>query len=122
MLPQLKSFLHDGEAVHYEGVEIEYIHGRKAILTIYRDGQEQEQVTLSDYKTKEEMHALMVEKGFIRKSQEEIEELMSWFKFQKEEASRIRFEEKQRAERNWRQDEVEVRKTSKKPISDMEFL
>lgn len=96
----MRSFLYDGEAIQYHGVEVEYVHGRSAILTIYRDGQEQEQVTMSDYKTKEELHALMVNKGFIKKSDEEIEELMSWLQFQKEESSRRRFEEQQR-EKSW---------------------
>lgn len=51
------------------------MHGRKAILYIYDDsGEEVEQVTLSDYKTKEEMHALMVDKGFVKRSEEEIAE------------------------------------------------
>mmetsp|Transcript_31442 Transcript_31442/g.58115 ORF Transcript_31442/g.58115 Transcript_31442/m.58115 type:complete len:175 (-) Transcript_31442:462-986(-) len=36
------------------------------------DWEEKEQIVLSDYKTKEEMHALMVEKGFQLKSEEEI--------------------------------------------------
>lgn len=74
-LRELKSFLKDSEAEEYQGVEVQYVHGRTAVLTIYRDGEEQEQITLSDYKTKEEMHALMVEKGFVKKSEEEIAEM-----------------------------------------------
>jgi hypothetical protein len=62
-LPQLKSFLKDGEAESYVGVTVEYIHGRRAVLTIYEDEEELEKITLSDYATKEEMHALFVEKG-----------------------------------------------------------
>lgn len=63
-LPQLKSFLKDGEAESYQGVSVEYIHGRKAVLTIYnKNDEELEKITLSDYKTKEEMHALFQEKG-----------------------------------------------------------
>lgn len=42
---------------------MEYIHGRRAVLTIYEDEEEVEKITLSDYATKEEMHALFVEKG-----------------------------------------------------------
>lgn len=63
----------DGEAEWYEGVEVTYIHGKKAVLTISENGEEREKVTLSDLKTKEEMHEMMVEKGFVRKSDEEIE-------------------------------------------------
>lgn len=64
-LPELKSFLKDGEAESYHGISVEYIHGRQAVLTIYDDEEEIEKITLSDYKTKEEMHALLVEKGTV---------------------------------------------------------
>jgi hypothetical protein len=49
-------------------VEVQYVAGHKAVLTIYKDGEEQEQITLSDYRSKGEMHALMVEKGFVTRS------------------------------------------------------
>ena len=75
-LPELKSFLKDGEAESYRGVEVKYIHGKKAVLTVYEDGEEQEKITLSEYNTKEEMHQLMAEKGFEKSSEEEIKELM----------------------------------------------
>jgi hypothetical protein len=67
--------LKDGEAEQYKGVEVEYVHGRKAVLTIYKDGEQQDEVTLSDYRLKTEMHALMVEKGFVKKSNEELAEI-----------------------------------------------
>ena len=63
-LPQLKSFLKDGEAESYKNVEVKFVHGRKAVMTIYEssdDGDksgeesgwvEKEQIVLSDYKTK----------------------------------------------------------------------
>ena len=38
------------------------------MLTIYKDGEEQEQITLSDYRSKGEMHVLMMEKGFVKRS------------------------------------------------------
>jgi hypothetical protein len=56
-------------------VEVQFVAGRDAVLTIFEDGTEREQVTLSDVKTKMEMHELMIQKGFERKSQEEIEAL-----------------------------------------------
>lgn len=62
----------DYEAEEYRGVSVEYVSGRKAVLTIFHDDEFQEEVLLSDYKTKEEMHALMVEKGFEKMSEEEI--------------------------------------------------
>ena len=74
-LRELKSFLKDGEAEEYQNVQVEYVHGRKAILYIYQDGEEVEQITLSEYKTKEDMHNLMVEKGFVKKPEEELAEI-----------------------------------------------
>ena len=70
-MPILKSFLKDGEAESYRNVEVKFIHGRKAVMTIFEgesaeardDWEEKEKITLSDLTTKEEMHALMVEKG-----------------------------------------------------------
>jgi Sep15/SelM redox domain len=98
-LPELKSFLKDSEAEEYQGVDIEYAHGRKAVLTIYKDGEEQEQITLSDYKTKEEMHALMVEKGFVKKSDEEIAEMRRLVTERKEEEERLKQERLNTAQR-----------------------
>ena len=43
-----------------------------AVLTVLEDGVEREKVVLSDISTKEEMHRMMIEKGFQRKSEEEI--------------------------------------------------
>eukprot|EP00934_Nitzschia_sp_Nitz4_P005867 Nitzschia sp. Nitz4//scaffold27_size158506//39978//40595//NITZ4_002590-RA/size158506-snap-gene-0.198-mRNA-1//1//CDS//3329545458//5857//frame0 len=63
----LKSFLKDGEAEEYEGISIVWKAGKKATLTIYRDGAEQETVQLYDLKTKEEMHSMFQAKGFHKK-------------------------------------------------------
>mmetsp|Transcript_29028 Transcript_29028/g.42687 ORF Transcript_29028/g.42687 Transcript_29028/m.42687 type:complete len:134 (-) Transcript_29028:247-648(-) len=44
-------------------------------MTIYdKEGEEVEQVAMHEIKNKEEMHQLMVDKGFERKSDEEIKE------------------------------------------------
>jgi hypothetical protein len=56
----------------YEGVEIKFVHGQVATLTIFHDGKKKEDVLLSELKTKAEMHFLMVNKGFVRKTEEEI--------------------------------------------------
>lgn len=56
-------------------MEVKFVPGRKAVLTIYDDGVEREKITLSNYKTKPDMHKLMVEKGFERMSEEEIQEM-----------------------------------------------
>lgn len=74
-LPELKQFLKGGEAEEYENVEVRYIKGRKAILTIYDDDTELEKIILSDYETREEMHKMMVNKGFAKKNENTAEEL-----------------------------------------------
>ena len=61
-MPILKSFLKDGEAESYQNVQVKFVPGRKAIMTIYEndddeEGEEEswvekEQIVLSDYKTK----------------------------------------------------------------------
>jgi hypothetical protein len=62
-MPELKSFLKDGEAESYQNVELKFVHGKKAIMTIYESGDgeesgeegswvEKEKIVLSDYKTK----------------------------------------------------------------------
>jgi hypothetical protein len=48
--------------------------GKEAILTIYKDGTESEEVHLYSLKTKSEMHSLFQEKGFQKKSEEVIKE------------------------------------------------
>jgi len=115
-MPILKSFLKDGEAESYQNVQVKFVPGRKAIMTIYESGDddedeeeswvENEQIVLSDYKTKDEMHALMVEKGFQLKSPEEVEAIQQQYKDEAEvertkaeerrEEMRIRREEMQR--------------------------
>ena len=54
---------------------MEFQAGKKAVLTIYHDGEEQEQVELQTIPTADEMHALMLEKGFKMKSEEEVAEV-----------------------------------------------
>lgn len=66
----------DGEAQEYQGVTIEFMAGRTAILTIYDDSNtEKEQVHLHEMDDKEKLHAMMLNKGFQRKSEEEIAQL-----------------------------------------------
>lgn len=57
-----------GEINEYEGVDIEWIRGKRAVMTIFRDGEEVEEVAMYELKTREEMHKLMVEKGFHKKT------------------------------------------------------
>ena len=73
--PELKSFVTFGGAESYEGVEVEFIHGRHAYLTIYHDGQKVEKVDLHAIPTETEMHEMMIEKGFTLKSEDEVEKI-----------------------------------------------
>lgn len=69
-LPELKSFLKDGEAEQYEGVTVKYVHGRTAVMTIY-DGNRKEvkKVDLHVIRSKEALHAVMRENGFVLKNE-----------------------------------------------------
>lgn len=103
-MPELKHFLKSYEAEEYRGVQVEYIHGRRAVLSIYHDGELQEDVTLSDLKTREEMHQLMVEKGFEKMTPEEIEAMRARREQEDQEADRRRLEEKEK-----RRKEMEIK-------------
>ena len=50
------------------------ITGRKAVLTIYEDDVQKEEVHLFALKTDEELHAMFQEKGFRKKGQAAIQE------------------------------------------------
>ena len=98
-LRELKAFLKDNlEAQEYEGIEVEFVHGKQPILTIYRDGMEEEQVVLSNYETREDLHALMQSKGFVKKSPEEIAE----FKRIARQEEERRLDKQRNQERKWR--------------------
>lgn len=64
----MKRFLKEsGHADSYEGLKVTFIPGRTPVLTIRGDdGKELEKIDLSKFKT-EELHTLMIEKGFERK-------------------------------------------------------
>lgn len=93
----MKSFLKDFEAEEYRGVEVQYVGGKPAILSIFKDGELREEVNLFDINNKTELHAMMVEKGFVRKTDEEIEEMKKVkIKERDEEAERLRKEREER--------------------------
>lgn len=74
-MPQLKSFLKEENGVDtYKDVEVRFISGRKAVMTIYKDGKEQEKITLSDFNDKDKLHALFKEKGFVQYTDVEYKE------------------------------------------------
>jgi len=70
--PKLKAFLKGGEVDTYEGIEVEWIRGKKAVMHIYDDGNEVEEVALYELTTREEIVKKMEEKGFHLKSRETV--------------------------------------------------
>jgi hypothetical protein len=67
------SFFQDGEAESYRNVDVEFVPGRHAKMTIYEDGVAGETIDMTALITKEDMHKLMVDKGFEKLSAAEIE-------------------------------------------------
>lgn len=74
-LRHLKSFLQDFEADEYRGMTVEYQRGRRAQLSIYHDGVFHERVELEAYGNKEELHKMMVDKGFTKKTEKQIRKM-----------------------------------------------
>ena len=103
---------------------MKYVGGKKAVLTIY-DGDEEKEVTLSDYKEKEEMHAMMVEKGFVKKTDEEIEQVKAEIKERKlkedEERKRKREERmKQQEQRRLEREAAAAKEKEEKAAAESE--
>lgn len=72
----MKAFLQQPDGVDlYKDVTINYIPGKKALLTILnsKNGDEFEKITLSDYDNKTKLHALFADKGFTKYTKEEID-------------------------------------------------
>jgi len=76
-LPVLKSFLKDGEAEFYEGVAVKFVHGRRAVLTVYDEHGTQlgEPIELQQHKDKNALHQVLRDAGFALKSEEEMRKL-----------------------------------------------
>jgi len=65
-----------GEIMEYGGISIDWIRGKKAILTIYDDGKEIKDILLYELETRNDMHQLMLDEGFQKKTQQQkIEEI-----------------------------------------------
>jgi len=96
----VRKFLKEFEAEEYRNVEVEYVRGKPSVLTISDDdGNEIEEVQLFDIATNEEIHEMMINKGFERKSDVEIVEMKA--KKQKEaeeEQTRLAMEREERRE------------------------
>lgn len=69
----MKAFLkQQGNIDRYNDVKITWSSGAKPVFVIRDDnGDEMERIDLSPYTT-EELHALMIEKGFTKKENEEL--------------------------------------------------
>jgi len=70
--PELKAFLKGGEVENYEGVEVEWIRGRKAVMHIYEDGKEVEKVDIYELTTHAAIVKTMEEKGLRLKSTQQL--------------------------------------------------
>lgn len=107
--PQLKSFLKDGEAESYEGIKVRYVHGKTAVLTIYKNGVEQERVQLHQLDNKPKLHQLFQDKGFVRKAnyQQELEERRVKAQQELQAASKVKenFLKRRRQERRERREQ-----------------
>lgn len=84
------------------------------MLYIYHDGALADEVMMSGLSSKEAMHALMQSRGFVKRTDEGIEEIDAYLKFQQEEAHRVKFLNKQRQHQE-QVDQLEIHHV-KKPI------
>ena len=58
--------------MEYDGITIDWVRGKKAILTIYdEDGKQIKDVPLFELKTRKDMHQFMIDEGFHKKTQQE---------------------------------------------------
>ena len=64
-----------GEAEQYENIEVVFVRGAKATLTIYEDEEEVEKVSLISSKfTRDELNNLMESKGFMKTTASDVDE------------------------------------------------
>jgi len=90
-LHELKKFLStEREAEEYQDVQIKFIPHKPAILTISVDGEETEKVDLEVFKTRLELHNLFVEKGFLRKNEDEIRAMKNSYAEEKKKKALLR--------------------------------
>lgn len=85
----VKSFLKDFLAESYRGVDVSYVRGRAPVLSIYSGGDLQEEVRLFQFSTLDELHEMMLEKGFALVSDDETADVR-----EKREAAAVAKEEK----------------------------
>ena len=74
-------------------MDVKFVSGKKAIMTVYKDGVTVEEIHLHEYEeyedTSEKLHALFAEKGFVRLTEEETKQRIANME-QEEEENRIR--------------------------------
>ena len=92
--PHLKSFLKDYEAEEYRNVELQFVKGKAAVLSIFSDGELKEEVDMHQYGTKEELHTMMVEKGFVRMPEDEVVAMKELKAFEQAEDKKRKEEER----------------------------
>ena len=66
-------------------MQVNFIPGKKAILTVYQDGVETEKITLSDYNDTKKLHDLFLAKGFVKYTEVELMEVRQRAMKEKEE-------------------------------------
>jgi len=114
--PNLKSFLVQGEAEYYEGVSVNFVKGRKAILKVYDGEEEVEEIDLQELNDKDKLHALLQEKGFklrddLPKSLEELRaENEAALEQERKEREELRARRAQEKVERTRRSEEEVKK------------
>jgi acetoin utilization deacetylase AcuC-like enzyme len=87
-LPDLKAFIKGGEAETYRNIQIQYVRGQQTVLHVFRNDSSNnnnraarnqrdtdaiDRIVLSAVSRKEDMHRLLQEAGFERKSAAELE-------------------------------------------------
>ena len=98
----------------YKNVDIEFVSGKKAIMTIYKDGISVEEIHLHEYEefenTAEKLHALFAEKGFERLTEEETKQRIVAMQQAEEEMRNMRRKEHEDMKRRRREEHIEERR------------
>lgn len=84
----------DLEAEEYRGITVEFVHGRNAVLSTYRNGTFQESTALHTLPTKEDLHSLLQEKGFVKMTDKEIEAMKKRRRKEQQDESKARHDAK----------------------------
>jgi ribosome biogenesis protein Nip4 len=110
----VKRFVKGGDegAEAYENVRVIFISGRKAVLTIYHDDKEVEQIELQTLETTHAMHELMIDRGFTKRSENELE-LLRQRRLQDEEKDAQKMEDRMER-RKLQREELGLRRQAEK--------